>query len=554
MSESKKPPSPKSRPKSDNHDEIDHKKRLTELVKLMDLQGGQLEMLTERSKHLIQENKALRESQVKALNSSVMSSSESSKTKENRLLHDQCVLLSKDLENANNVIALKDEQLAEVSKDSSAVADLIARLEGQLNAAESEKHSNRVHIMDKTSATSKYRHIANESRLSLEQAKKRNTILSNKLKEAELTRDELENEIDQTSKKMKVAINNQRNLRERTELMTVQIETISEKLDNVKSELGAITFEKERLRNINERMESQLDLLKKKIENDKRENIKGKEGLQDIILARDTAEMKYTLLERDMKKFTRESKLETNKIVTATKEAMNRLVSTSEREALKHEHEKRKMISDQNQLKCSTRGIESELKSVISQRDSLEKLLAEKTSALLTINRQLKEEDTRNTENTQRLSELESNLTITKQQRTDAIEEKRNIECIIERDRTQFQNSLSQSKKTISNLQCEVSTYSNDVNKLTEKLIDTTRSHDHNIEVLESKIASHLAEAKIRESSLNNDLKQKESSLRQIDENYKTRIEMMHHERRETVANYDKKLHETRDYIQVSKN
>jgi hypothetical protein len=183
-------------------------------------------------------------------------------------------------------------------------------------------------------------------------------------------------------------------------------------------------------------MESQLDLLKKKIENDKRENIKGKEGLQDIILARDIAEMKYTLLERNVKRFTRESKLESNKIVTATKEAMNRLVSTYEREELKHEHEKREMISEQNQVKCSTRGIESELKSVISQRDSLGKLLAEKTSALLTINRQLEEQDTINIEYTQRLSELESNLTTTKQQRTYAIEGKRNIECIIERDRT----------------------------------------------------------------------------------------------------------------------
>ena len=526
--------------------------RIEELIQLMNTQGKHLEMLTDRATQLVNENKLLREGQIIAMQSSVTSSSETSKSKEKRLLRDQCVLLSKELENANNAIALKDKELAEISKISYDSANIISTLESKLHALETEKRDLQLQVSKEITTTSRFRKIVEDTHSFLKQSKEQVLILTDKLKDKENERVQIRNEVDDINKFLKISIQEKRQLRERIDMIIVQHEATLNNLNDAKKELRSLAVERDEYASMNEQLENQLRVLRKTITYDRRAINEAKSQLEEALLAKDANDLKRTHLEKYIESQLKAKQMESSEILSSTKNSINKVVANYEQDKVKYEKDKNELIREKNRVEYDVRLLRNELSEIKSQRDSFQKLLDETVGKLQTVTQQMKENDTKFIENKKRLAEVEKESAKVKQYSIEIRQQKNDIEHTLEKERIESREKLSKSDVTITNLNHTISKLSNELTKVTEKMKDISQTKGNEIELLQGKMNALQSAAVVREKQMGDEMKQRDLLMQQIEENYKDRIEKLQNEQRETMSEYDKKFHDIGMNFQVS--
>ena len=536
-----------------------YESRIAESLKLMDMQGKQLELLTERGQQLVIENKELRESRQKAFQFRAKSNNRydenhgnNNKQKENKLLHDQCTLLSKELKIANGNIAKRDKSLAELSESASTASELIQSLEQKVNLLESEKQACEQHLIKVTSESSQngakrrelihaYGNLQNQYREILE-----------KYEEDQRIKKELESEATQLSKQVKILVNSEKVKREQSDMHETKLETLTIKLRDLETELTFAKQESKGLLDLNKSLQGRIKTLKNELATEKEKKDELCSHFEEVKTAESTLLSKNKILKQELDRILKERQEESSKIIQSTTESMKRVTDSYQNDLSEKFKHAEAMVSEVNKLKYLLQVKDSERQCHLNEVSNLEEVLSAKEDKLTKLIANLREVEIRKTENENLVLHMKNEVGSLKKQLGDSNKEISSIESKIEKERKLLETEKNLLLQEINELRHDKSSVITEVDDLKVNLNETIQRHKNEINKMKAETNTNLTASRLREDAISTALRERDQVLHDATDNFKKNIDRLNKERTSAIHEYENKWAEIRNMNQVS--
>lgn len=352
--------------------------RIAELTNLMDMQGNQLELLTVRAQSLVWENKQLREANAKAIQSSSVSEintkSVDIEKKEKRLLYNQCQVLGKELERANEYIAERDESIANLSKTSAEMSNKIQVLEREYQLLNAQKQDYEKEFIRVTQYTSTNKAKTDDILMSLKNARFQNRQLEAQLKDNRETVIALEKEASQATAQLTQIIADRRDLFEKYSSTRLILEELQSRWKQASDQFSYMEKKNSKARNRVHELEQEIKHLRQTLDKKKEAMKNNNVVVENLTIERDKLTSNKSFLEQNIHRLVEEHKVYSSNLIKSTQETVEEL-----RSEFKHQMNlKSGQIDQYSTLQLKINQLENKLKNEIHSKEILSLAFAER--------------------------------------------------------------------------------------------------------------------------------------------------------------------------------
>eukprot|EP00814_Leptocylindrus_danicus_P016480 CAMPEP_0116045436 /NCGR_PEP_ID=MMETSP0321-20121206/27617_1 /TAXON_ID=163516 /ORGANISM="Leptocylindrus danicus var. danicus, Strain B650" /LENGTH=673 /DNA_ID=CAMNT_0003526769 /DNA_START=124 /DNA_END=2145 /DNA_ORIENTATION=+ len=545
---------------------IAYDQRISEVTKLLNDQGKKLEDMTERSQRLLKENALLREAQTESLKSALstgkvaINDSNASTscgwrqerlTKENALIHEQCGLLMKELKMANDAIVTKDKSIADLSEEALKSASTVESLENQIAQLSSEKQLCERNLIKLASENTNYQEKIREGFTRFKHTRDRNVGLEAAAAELKESKAELEKEVDQMSKMVKMEVEQNIALKQKVSATETKAALFEGKVDDMKRQVTKIKFEKDRLEEIAKNYEQKIDKLARFEGNAKLLAEEASSNINDALLERDKSESKYALLQREVKRLQSEREMQVSK---SLEECTEMIAMLEQKHALEIETkiaELKHLLAEHTRLKTENERYKNEKIHAFKKVKRLEILLQEERGNLRgqfeEINSRLKEVSAKCIVEQKHRESLEEEVREGKQLLTNMDNLKRIAETKLSEKHSDFEEKYSAINSKLSQVHLDMVKCKHESDRLKTMLAETVESYEDKIKAFELEKKTALSEAQMSVINSRQIAEDREKSLEQQRRTYKESLDQIKSSGSEVLRQLEKKLQEERE-------